>query len=1378
MKPTILQRLLLGGIILAAAMQSGAGESLEQEFKNPPEATRPRCYWYWMEGNITKDGITKDLEAMQRVGIGEAYIGIIHGQGKGQPGAIKVLSEPFWEAMAHAVREGTRLGVDIGTFNSPGWSQSGGPWVKPQQAMRHMVLPETRLHGPQHFTGKLAQPAGDFQDVAVLAFPAPLGEDAAAIAAFAGKVTKEPASVTIELPQAATARSLSVTPLAALQVAAKLEASDDGKTFRLVHSFTIDRHNLAIEVGPTPLAPMVVAFPETTARVFRVVLSGPANLGEVRLSGAARVDDIAGKSLEKVFQDPLPPFEFYTWPPQPEPSAKDCAVAPDTVRDLSKNLQADGSFTWDVPAGDWIVLRAGMVPTGTINRPAAPEATGLEVDKMNRPALKQHFDAYIGKLLARLTPAERRSWKHVVADSYETGPQNWSDGMAATFGKRYGYDPTRFLPVLTGRLVGGADQSNRFLWDLRRLVADRVASEYVGGLRDLCQESGLKMWLENYGHWGFPSEFLLYGGNCDEVGGEFWESGGLGSVELRDAASAAHIYGKRQVFAEAWTGGPLFRSTPWSLKKRGDWAMCEGINQFVLHVNIHQPWQDRQPGMSAWFGTEFNRHNTWFGMSRSWIDYLRRCSFLLQQGQQVADVAYFIGEDAPKMTGIRQPALPPGHDFDYINADVLLNRARVEQGRLVLTDGMSYRVLVLPPSATMRPETLAKIKLLVDGGLTVVGPLPTSSPSLQGYPACDVKVRELSAALKGRVLNGADLNEALKLPPDLAGVNPERILFTHRRSADAEIYFLSNQDDSPAQLAPVFRVTGKLPELWHPDTGDIERPACTAGAGVTTVPLRLDARGSVFVVFRDKSNMIVAARKSGTLEIRRAIYEAVDGAGTLDVTARLAAAVVEGGLDLTVTNDAMGKDPALLHVKQLRVDYVIDGKPASVTVAENQPLHLSSGTELTGSWNVEFGPHKAVFEQLGSWTARPEPAIKYHSGEATYRTTFQAPAATKDAITMLDLGRVESLAEVTLNGRSFPVLWKPPYRLDVSSALRPGANQLAVRVVNAWHNRLVGERLGVQGLGGVNVWASALPGYAPNEPLLPAGLIGPVRLATLHAADAPPPAVPADKTARSGNPIFPGWYADPEGAIIGNQYWVFPTFSAPFDEQTHFDAFSSTDLVHWEKHPRILDNKAVPWVRRALLAPAIVVKDTKYYLFFGANDIHDSKKEVGGIGVAVADHPGGPYRDYLGKPLISWLADAFCLARPPWWFSNGRPPNQAACRRMNVAELVFTGFNRRVAALHRHTGRIVWQWRAPRGSTYVSLLLESNLLVVSVDGYMYGLDPLTGGVLWFNPMEGFGTGVTSLVSANGTGSSPVIAAAAQISSKQSDSTPAHSPDMS
>lgn len=844
-------------LILALTAITGlaAADDLETLFANPPDATKPRCYWYWMDGHITKEGITNDLEAMRRFGIGEGYIGIISGQSGMDPKPEPMaLTDGWWDFIVHAIREGSRLGVDIGFFNSPGWSQSGGPWVKPEQAMRYVVLPETRLNGPQHFEGKLPTPEAPFQDVAVLAFPAPQGEDV-----LAPEKGRSPRKIDFESAEPFTARSITIVPVKAVKVEAELLSSDDGKEYRTVKTFTVDRHNLNINVGPVPLAPVTAAFPAVTARYFRLAFSGPCEVGEVRISPAARVESHAEKSLLKMFQDPLPPFDFYTWPLQAEPDSPDLAVAPEAVLNLSSMMAADGTLRWDVPEGEWVVLRAVMTPTGTKNSPSPEEATGLEVDKMNRVPLKAHFDAYIGDLLGRLTPEERKALKHVVADSYEMGPQNWTDDFAATFQDCYDYDPLPWLPAMTGRVVGSADQTDRFLWDLRRLVADLVAREYVGGLRDLCNEQGLKMWLENYGHWGYPGEFLQYGGECDEISGEFWVNGDLGSVELRDAASCAHIYGKPIVWAEAFTGGIPFANSPRDLKARGDWAFCEGINQFVLHVVIHQPWEDKRPGVNAWFGTEFNRQNTWYDHAGPWVDYQRRCSVMLQRGLSVVDAAYFIGEDAPKMTGLRRPELPAGYDFDYINAEVIEQRLQVEDGRFVLPDGVSYRILVLPPSETMRPALLAKIRNLVEAGGAVFGPAPERSPSMENYPACDDVVKGLAADLwdGGLVLTGDSLDESfakLQITPDVSC--PEDILWKHRRDGDTEIYFLSNQKDAARTERISFRVAGKTPELWWPETGRIDQaPPFTAADGRVSVPVDFDVHTSVFVVFRKAADI-------------------------------------------------------------------------------------------------------------------------------------------------------------------------------------------------------------------------------------------------------------------------------------------------------------------------------------------------------------------------------------------------------------------------------------------------------------------------------------------------------------------------------------------
>ncbi len=887
---------------------AGAADTLEQAFNQPPAATKPRCYWYWMDGQITKVGITRDLEAMKRVGIGEGYIGVISGQsGTPTTSTTKALTDDWWSYIEHAAREGTRLGVDVGLFNSPGWSQSGGPWVKPSQAMRYVTLPELRLQGPQHFAGKLPLPPGEFQDLAVLAFPAPTGEGK-----MAKIISRTPTLVNFQMPVSFTARSVIVQPAGKVNVSAELLASDNGQQYWTVKKFTIDRHNLGPGVGPVPLAPVVATFPKASGRFFQLKFSAACELGDIQLSPAARVESFAEKSLQKVCQEPHPLYDFYTWPSEAEPDASGLVIKPDAVRNLSKLMAADGTLQWDVPAGDWIVLRSAMTPTGTKNGPAPPEATGLEVDKMNRTSLRSHFDAYVGDLLKRLPAADRKSWKHVVADSYEMGPENWTDGFATDFQKRYGYAPMPFLPVMTGRIVGSVDQSDRFLWDLRRLVADRVAHNYVGGLRDLCHEHGMKMWLENYGHWGFPSEFLLYGGDCDEIAGEFWANGNfldqrdtgyLGRYELRDASSAANIYDKPVTWAEAFTGGPAFINSPRDLKARGDWAFCEGINQFVFHVYIHQPTDEKLPGVNAWFGTEFNRNNTWFEQSKAWIDYLRRCSVMLQAGKHVADVAYFISEDAPKMAGPQQPPLPSGFDYDFINADVIEHRLAVQDGRLTLPDGMSYRLLALPESATMRPGLLNKIRELVKAGATIVGTPPSRSPSLENFPKCDAEVQTLAREIwgnaapqqpgehpfgKGRVFWGNSLDPILaelKLKPDFE--NSAKLGFIHRHRADRDIYFVANPTAEPVTTTAAFRVGDRAPELWSPDSGRIDRPAVYDVAdGVVRLPLSFGPAGSVFVVFREKAappaERIISVTRGGQEILGTAMKLAVS-TGTGDV---------------------------------------------------------------------------------------------------------------------------------------------------------------------------------------------------------------------------------------------------------------------------------------------------------------------------------------------------------------------------------------------------------------------------------------------------------------------------------------------------------------
>jgi hypothetical protein len=1067
---------LFSALAAIASLSPATADPLESGFANPPDQAAPWCYYYWISDNISREGITKDLEAMKRIGIREALIGNIFLDN--QPaGPIKVLSEEWWQLVEHAIREGGRLGVNIAMFNCPGWSQSGGPWVSAEQTMRYVISSDTRVTGPAKFSQKLATPIGQFQDIAVLAFPAP-ENDAQSLASLKPRITftppvagaeniadgdlntsvrfpvkpgpaKNPAvTLDIRLDAPLTARSLRIHPTGdSFSADAELQVADPAGNFTTIRKFKCDRSNPAIGTGFMPRGPVTVSFPATTGSQFRIVFSNPAGraanpgLAEIDLSGAARLESYIEKQLAKMHPTPLPLASTYQWPTQPEPESPGLTVPTNGIRNLTSKLADDGTLTWDVPAGEWVIQRIGKTPTGMKNAPASPEAVGFEVDKMNRKFTQQHFDAFIGQLLKRMPAADRKALTRVIADSYEMGSQNWSDDLAENFQKQFGYDAIPWLPVLSGRIIGSAAQSERFLWDLRRIVADRVATEYVGGMNESSRKNGLGLWLENYGHWGFPGEFLKYGAYSDRIGGEFWVTGDLGSIECRAASSCANIYGKPFVSAESFTGGPAFKNSPKDLKARGDWSFCEGVNHVVLHVYIQQPDDDKIPGINAPWGTEFNRHNTWFEKGGSWVDYERRSCWMLQQGWRVADVAYFIGEDAPKMTGAREPALPPGRDFDYINADVIIDSLTVRNGQLALPHGVSYKVLVLPKQDTMRPAVLRKIRDLIQAGATVLGPPPVKSPSLQNQPQADEEVRALATEIwgnrgfdkpgerrfgKGRIIWEKDLTEIFKsaqTPPAIefrGAAADSKLLFTHRSSKDAEIYFISNQKDRPESVSCAFRVTGRQPELWNAVTGERRLlPEWSEQSGQTLVPLVFAPTQSWFVVFRQP------------------------------------------------------------------------GKPATNGSNFPQPKPLMT---LEKPWTVAFdpkwgGPEKTEFVTLGDWTQHPHEGIKHYSGTATYQTTFEL--ASTDGGLILDLGKVCDLATVKLNGKDLGTVWTAPWQVDIGTAAKTGSNTLEITITNPWNNRLVGD---LKLPPAKRRTSLSLATVKPNAPLQAAGLLGPVTI--------------------------------------------------------------------------------------------------------------------------------------------------------------------------------------------------------------------------------------------------------------------------------------------
>lgn len=1012
--------------LLCACAQTGQSiTDVEKGFSNVPDDVRIGVYWYWLDGNITKEGVIKDLQSMKDAGIGRAYIGDIGGQGPGA-GPVVFLSEEWWDIVHTAMKTASELGIDIGMFNSPGWSQSGGPWVSEDQAMRRVAFSSTSVTGDGTVRSIALPDVPAGRIIRTYAFPTIKGATKERSFSAGG-------SHHLKLDKSMTVRSLMVTSDDDIEGWATL--SKGGEVLREFH---FDRRNHGVNVGFIPSAWQIMAIPDIEGDDFTFTLdTQDSGLLKVALSEVEYMEEYAEKSFAKMYQSTLPPWDYYMWDTQKASSG--AKIDSRAIIDLAGFVSNNGkTIKWAAPEGDWTVVTAYAAATGAVNGPAVPAATGLEADKMSKEHIRAHFDAYTGEILRRIPAEDRTSFKFSILDSYEMGGQNWTDGLDGEFEQVYGYDMLRFLPVLEGYIVDSEEESERFLWDLRRLVADKVAYDYVGGLKAVSNENGLQTWLENYGHWGFPGEFLLYGGQSDDVAGEFWagDDGHGQGIELKDAASCGHIYGKKQIWAESSTSGDMpFQRGPDMLKKRIDRSFALGINSTLLHVYISQP-NDVLPGVNSWFGTEFNRHNTWFSSSKLYTDYLRRCNFVLQQGRYIADLAYFIGEDAPKMAGDCTPELPEGYSHDFINAEVLRDMSHVENGELVLDSGMRYRVLVLPDQKTMRPEMLEVIAGLVEDGLTVVGPAPQKSPSLKNWPEADKSVCELAARLwnspdaefsrygKGKVYgNGIDLGQLLAgmgVKPDCLVCNKEaQVEFIHRELADAEIYFLTNQGAEAVSSELSFRDSGYSgAELWDATTGFMKGLECTKENGRIKLALDFGKNGSAFVVLRN------------------------------------------------------GARPA----------------PAAVT---------AESMEITNPWKVEFDSvagnegFTTVMDKLEDWAESSDERIRYFSGTAHYSTTFSLEDASAEFVE-LSLGKVMVVGDIKVNGQYAGGVWTAPYKLDITDFVKEGENSLEISVTNNWVNRLIGDNRLPESERGT--WTFNNPGADEDTELQQSGIIGPVRL--------------------------------------------------------------------------------------------------------------------------------------------------------------------------------------------------------------------------------------------------------------------------------------------
>ncbi|TWT33946.1 hypothetical protein KOR34_37820 [Posidoniimonas corsicana] len=1095
-------------VLLSAALLSPcAGDGLSQlrdDFRNPPEAAWPRTWWHWTKGAVRKEGITKDLEWMKGAGIAGFQLADVNaGGGQNVEPTVDYGSAEWLDAVGHAADEAERLGLEMAVFSSPGWSMTGGPWVRPEQAMKKLVWSVAQVTADSPAPIALPQPprsegefldlgagrggqTGFYRDARVLAYRTPDAElgplTPAAVETNNGPIDGQrlfdgsySASTDVRAPadggaawieqsfdKPVTVRSITLAGRGGIPCG-RVTASDDGRRYRAL--VTLPGTQLYRQARVRTFA-----IPATTAKYFRIELTGapirpaetmseappqPAesySLVEWRLNPGARVHRWEEKAGFRHL------FEYETVADQAEAAA--AAIPRDGVLDLTDRLGTNGALDWTPPAGEWTVLRLGYSLTGARNRPATPAGSGYEVDKLSRKHTNDYYDQYAKLLRQAVGGNYGRGLGYWLVDSWEAGTQNWTEEMVAEFSRRRGYDPTPYLPVLTGRVVGDAQTSNRFLWDFRRTLADMYADNHYGVLHDRLAADGLGLYSEASGvSLEIPEDTLLNKSRVDIPMGEFWvrdlHPRLMYLQDVRGAASAAHAYGKPIVAAEAFTGGGY--ESPFSLKRVSDYWLAQGINRLIYHTSAHQPL-DTPPG-NTMVGTHLHRNITWAEHARPLNEYFARLCCLLQQGQPAVDIAYLLGEGAPSTPPIwgagTQPAPPDGYKHDFLNADVLLNRLSVgEDGRLTLPDGMSYRVLVLPNEQRMRPELMEKLWKLVIAGAVIVGPRPISSPSLMGQPDTDNAVAQLGEELWGD-LNGvtrtirhvgegmvvwgrplADVLDRVGAKPDLEWAGPlgTEVAWTHRRTDDADLYYLSNLMPQTATLQLRLRADAQHAEVWRPDTGGATPCPASTTDGRTELQLRLQPNETVFVVLHDDTPTAEAAR----------------------------------------------------------------------SIAATEEIE-----ELTGPWTVSFPPNLGAPEEITIDTLAPltdhqTPGVKYFSGTARFLVRFEAAPEWLDSggELLLDLGDVRDIAQASLNGRPLGLCWKSPYRFDLRSALRSGENELEVSVTNQWTNRIAGDLAGPPD-------QQVLPGsrgglrFRPPR-LAESGLLGPVRILAAPAATPPP----------------------------------------------------------------------------------------------------------------------------------------------------------------------------------------------------------------------------------------------------------------------------------
>ncbi len=1035
---------------------------LESGFADPPREARPYVWWHWMNGNITKDGIRKDLLWMDRIGIGgfhhfDAGIGVA----PIVENRMVYMHDDWKDAFRTAIALGDSLGMEMTVASSPGWSCMGGPWVSEADAMKKLVWREMHLKGGSSFEGKLPEPfknAGIFQnmkgsseeyyeDIAVLAVQEPdsfipLNEMDVKVTSSGGSFSLEQlanddftdrgllpegkdgfAWITYEFPEPASFRAVStadgrVRPWPYLQMpswSVSLEKSDNGVEFTEV-----------AKIPSTSCGRSTVSFPEAKARFFRLKVLNTGGEGtrisEFNLYPVGRITH----SEEKAGF--CAPHDIHDYLTQTD------GEFPQKVIDISSFVK-DGTLSWDVPEGNWKVLRLGWSLTGHKNGPAPQEATGLEVDKLDPGALTRYFHKYLDMYKeATGGMIGKKGIQYLLTDSYEAGCQNWTPVMIEEFRSRRGYDLVPWLPVLTGEIIGSVKESEAFLMDWAVTIADLYAANY-DRITDIVKEYGMK------GRYSESHEcgrvYLADGMDVKKTSSipmaACWIDAGSASMaaaDIRESASVAHIYGQNLVAAESLTAHgtetSAYKYSPRILKSTADWEMAHGVNRIIIHESAHQPLDSVFPGLGLGpYGQWFNRHETWAEQAKVWTDYLARSCYMLQRGQAVADILVYYGEDS-NVCGQASVSelpdyIPEGYNYDYAGPTVVKELLKVKKGNLV-AGNMEYKVLYLGKNvARMSVPVLSKLVGLAENGAAICGHTPEAPASLTDN---DEEWNSLLARLKGgkNVFLETPMKEVLPakvVDADIDYDKTERILFVHRRTKDADIYWINRPGDSCKSMDISFRQTGRDVHVWHPETGKIEEVSYRFDGDRTTVSLDLVPDDAVFVVFSGKARgNEYAAPKAGVIQ-------------------------------------------------EMSVD---------------------------GPWNIRFQEHRsapesAVFTELKSYTESDDPGIKYFSGSAAYMNKFTFAKAAEGNTVSIDLGDVREIASVKVNGKDCGTVWKRPYRVDITDAVAEGENTLEVTIINPWINRLIGDN---QKDCKDPITYTSYRFFREGSKPLPAGLLGPV----------------------------------------------------------------------------------------------------------------------------------------------------------------------------------------------------------------------------------------------------------------------------------------------